>query len=79
MFSSRLLIVLSIILLLLCRNCRSSLTQSHADGSVRVNKCCEPNEILSDSRCVNANDTQQGKSTNKKKWNGESEKKKRHV
>lgn len=61
MFYSRLLIVVSIVLLILCQKCRSSLTQSRTEGSVRVNKCCEPNEILSDSRCVNANETQQGK------------------
>lgn len=60
MFYIRLLIESSIILLILCRNCRSSLIKSHPEGWVRVNKCCEPNEILSDYRCVNANETEQG-------------------
>lgn len=68
---SRLLIVLSIVLLIFCQNCRSSLTQSHVEGSVRINKCCEPNEILSDSRCVNANETEQGNIDDKNRnWNG---------
>lgn len=60
MFHSHLLIVSSIILLQLCQNCRSSLNQSHAEGSVRVNKCCEPNEVLSNFSCVNANVSQSG-------------------
>lgn len=60
MFYIRLLIELSIILLLLCQSCRSLQNQSHAEGSIRVNKCCEPFELLIDLRCVDANKTEQG-------------------
>lgn len=49
-----------IILIVLCRNCRS-LRFDYNNGSVRVNKCCEPNEILVDLRCANANESNQGK------------------
>lgn len=28
---------------------------------IRVNKCCEPNEILVDLRCTDANETSSGK------------------
>ena len=52
-----------IILLVLCGNCRSFRSDSN-DGSVRVNKCCEPNEILVDLRCANANESNQGKNAN---------------
>lgn len=52
-----------IILLVLCGNCRSFRSDSN-NGSVRVNKCCEPNEILVDLRCANANETNQGKNAN---------------
>lgn len=28
-----------------------------SDGSIRINKCCEPHEILVDLRCTDVNDT----------------------
>lgn len=51
------LIISPIILLVLCENCRSSRADSQKPGWVRVNKCCEPNEILLDLRCVSTNET----------------------
>lgn len=51
--------VSTIILLVLCQNCRSFRSDSF-NGSVRVNKCCEPNEILVDLRCMDANKTNEG-------------------
>lgn len=48
-----------ILLLVLCQNCRSLRIDSH-NGSVRVNKCCEPNEILVNLRCIDANQTNEG-------------------
>lgn len=44
---------------MLCRNCRS-FRSDYNNGSVRVNKCCEPNEILVDLRCADANESNQG-------------------
>lgn len=62
MFYFKLIVLLIIQLVCLCSNCRSSpaRTNSHADGSIRINKCCEPNEILFDLRCADANETGQG-------------------
>lgn len=51
--------VLTIVLLMLCQNCRSFRFDSH-NGSVRVNKCCESNEILVDLRCRDANQSNEG-------------------
>lgn len=44
---------------MLCQNCRSLRIDLH-NGSVRVNKCCEPNEILVNLRCIDANQTNEG-------------------
>ncbi|XP_055301144.1 probable G-protein coupled receptor Mth-like 5 [Sitodiplosis mosellana] len=58
MFYYKLTTILLIVLLVLCRNCRS-FRSDYNNGSVRVNKCCEPNEILVDLRCANANESNQ--------------------
>ncbi|XP_031634122.1 probable G-protein coupled receptor Mth-like 5 [Contarinia nasturtii] len=50
-----------IVLLVLCQHCRSFRLDSH-NGSVRINKCCEPNEILVGLSCVDA------KESNEEKW-----------
>lgn len=52
--------ILSIVLLVLCKNCRSSQSIPPKSIDIRVNKCCEPNEILVDLKCANANESHQG-------------------
>lgn len=47
-------------LVLLCLFIRLSIANVHI--GVRVNKCCERNEILVDLRCTDANETNTGKS-----------------
>lgn len=61
------LILLVFIWLVLCKNCRSSRSDSKKDESVRVNKCCEANELLVDLRCANANESGQGKNNKRYK------------
>lgn len=48
-----------IIIVLLFHQTQSELEKQEARG-VRINKCCEPFEILIDSRCTHVNDSTTG-------------------
>lgn len=51
--------VISILIYVLNFNSASLAENNHSE-SFRVNKCCEPNEILVNSRCAGANESSEG-------------------
>lgn len=51
--------VISILIYVLNFNSVSFAENNHSD-SVRVNKCCEPNELLVNLRCADANESSEG-------------------
>lgn len=53
------LIYIQFVFIILYQCCESS-SQDNPSGSIRVNKCCEPNEILVDLRCTDVNETSAG-------------------
>lgn len=51
--------VISILIYVFNLNC-VSFAENNPTDSVRINKCCELNEILVDLRCTNANEINEG-------------------